>query len=41
MFIVSSDLELAEKIDIATVKLIEARALMISFADKEDIMRGF
>ncbi len=41
MFIVSSDLELAEKIDLATVKLIEARAPMVSFADKEDIVRGF
>ena len=41
MFIVSGDLELAEKIDPATVKLIEARAPMVSFADKEDIVRGF
>jgi hypothetical protein len=41
MFIVGGDPELAEKIDPATVKLIEAKAPMVSFADKEDIVRGF
>jgi hypothetical protein len=41
MFIVSGDPELTEKLDAAIVKLIETRAPMVSFADKEDIVRGF
>jgi hypothetical protein len=41
MFIVGGDPELAEKIDAATVKLIETRAPIVSFADKDDIVRGF
>ncbi|KAG9241344.1 hypothetical protein BJ878DRAFT_428324, partial [Calycina marina] len=41
MFIIGGDPELAEKIDAATVKLIEAKAPMVSFADKEEIVRGF
>lgn len=41
MFIIGSDLELAEKIDKFTVDLIEARAPMVSLADKEDIVQGF
>ena len=41
MFIVSGDLELIEKIDLTTVKLIEVRASMILFIDKEDIIYRF
>jgi hypothetical protein len=41
MFIISGDLELIEKIDLVIVKLIKARALIVLFANKEDIMRGF
>jgi hypothetical protein len=41
MFIVSGDLKLAKKINPAIVKLIEARAPIVSFANKEDIIRGF
>ena len=41
IFIVGDDLKLIEKIDAAIIKLIKARALMISFIDKEDIMQGF
>lgn len=41
MFIIGSDLELAEKIDKDTVDIIEARAPMVSLADKEDIVQGF
>jgi hypothetical protein len=41
MFIVSGDLELVEKIDLAIVKLIEARAPIVLFANKEDIIYGF
>jgi len=41
MFIVGGDLELVEKIDPTTIKLIKAKASMVSFANKEDIVRGF
>jgi hypothetical protein len=41
MFIVSGDLELAKKINLVIVKLIKARALIVLFANKEDIIRGF
>lgn len=41
MFIVGGDLELVEKIDPAIVKLIEARAPIVLFIDKEDIIRRF
>ncbi|KAL5350973.1 hypothetical protein ACLOAV_004546 [Pseudogymnoascus australis] len=41
VFIIGNDLELAEKIDESTVKQIEARAPMVSLADKEDIVQGF
>ena len=41
MFIVNGDLELVKKINLIIVKLIKARAPMVSFADKEDIVRGF
>jgi hypothetical protein len=41
MFIISRDLELAEKIDLVIVKLIKAKALIISFTDKEDIIYRF
>ncbi len=41
MFIISSDLELVEKIDATIVKLIKARALIVLFVDKEDIVQGF
>jgi len=41
IFIVSGDPELAEKIDPAIVKLIKARAPIILFIDKEDIVHGF
>jgi hypothetical protein len=38
MFIISSNLELVEKIDVVIVKLIKARALIVLFVDKEDIV---
>jgi hypothetical protein len=41
MFIISSDLELVEKIDLIIVKLIKARALIVLFIDKEDIIYRF
>jgi hypothetical protein len=41
IFIISGDLELIEKIDLIIVKLIKARALIVLFIDKEDIMCGF
>jgi hypothetical protein len=41
IFIISSNLELTEKIDLIIVKLIKARALIVLFIDKEDIIRGF
>jgi hypothetical protein len=41
MLIVGGGLELAEKIDAATVDLVEARAPTVSLADRDDIVRGF
>jgi hypothetical protein len=41
MFIVSGDLELAKKINLIIVKLIKARALIVLFANKEDIIYRF
>jgi hypothetical protein len=41
IFIVGGNPELAEKIDAVIVKLIETRAPIVLFADKDDIVRGF
>jgi len=41
MFIISSDLKLAKKIDLIIVKLIKVRALIILFANKEDTVHRF